>query len=542
MKRISYLLLPILILTALAPFSPFTLAASAGQGAAFTTVNEAVDGTGHCANGNPQVNCNIYDGKQFVWLNGGPAASSLGPNGKYFFAVLVPGGQSDPNDGSAKNLSDNYGAYTGRTFTVKSGKISAYSGSHWVDSGKHAQAPANNKPPLIRLYPFADTSNSGGVYIVAVCSLANGYPVDAKDCKYDQFKVTHHTYGTATPTATSSDGQDCDHDGGNTPGDDECTPTPTCPQDSLSASGIAHHSGDCTPAPSKTPRATYTATPTNDDGGDCDHDGGHDPGDDVCTPTPTTTATATFTNTPTNTPTVTPTDTATNTPTATPTKTKTPTPTPIACTVKSVTADYSSVPVGEFIEGLGVVAPDLNIDAKGTAKRIAAGGPPAAYGAISPSGPVMNGGLSPLGGGFTDLDAHAVKGAHHYAFVFTTPIKDFSLHMLDFGDYNPTLSTTHTVIMVASRADNSQADQQVLTYTTPAMGSPTSSDKYGNLRISGDALLGLTASCSGTSGCPGDWLWHMSSTTGFTRVRLDFTAGWDPNVGFDKLTYVTYCP
>ena len=253
MKRISYLLLPILILTALAPFSPFTLAVSAGQGAAFTTVNEAVDGTGHCANGNPQVNCNIYDGKQFVWLNGGPAASTLGPNGKYFFAVLAPGGQNNPNDGSAKNLSDKYGAYTDRTFTVKAGKLSAYSGGHWGDSGKHALASANNKPPLVRLFPFADTSNAGGVYIVAVCSLANGYPVAAKDCKYDQFKVTHHnTVGSATPTATKgSDGQDCDHDGGNTPGDDECTPTPTCSQGDTSASGLAHHSNDCTPAPTK---------------------------------------------------------------------------------------------------------------------------------------------------------------------------------------------------------------------------------------------------------------------------------------------------
>ena len=31
-------------------------------GAGFTTVNEGVDGAGHCQNGNPSVNCNIYDG------------------------------------------------------------------------------------------------------------------------------------------------------------------------------------------------------------------------------------------------------------------------------------------------------------------------------------------------------------------------------------------------------------------------------------------------------------------------------------------------
>jgi hypothetical protein len=42
------------------------------SGAGFTTVNEAMDGSGHCENGNPGVNCNLYDGKQYVWLNGGP--------------------------------------------------------------------------------------------------------------------------------------------------------------------------------------------------------------------------------------------------------------------------------------------------------------------------------------------------------------------------------------------------------------------------------------------------------------------------------------
>jgi hypothetical protein len=74
-------------------------------GAGFTTVNEGVDGTGHCKNGNPTVNCNIYDGKQYVWLNGGPSVAYVG-DGNYFFAVLVPGGQNDPNDGGANNLSE----------------------------------------------------------------------------------------------------------------------------------------------------------------------------------------------------------------------------------------------------------------------------------------------------------------------------------------------------------------------------------------------------------------------------------------------------
>ena len=144
-------------------------------GAAFTTVNETVDGTGHCKNGNPNVNCNIYDGKQYVWLNGGPLAASVG-DGTYFFAVLDPGGQADPNDGAAKNLSDDFDAYTNRTFSVTGGVL-AYAGTHDF---------ANNK---IRLADYADTTNPGGVYIMAICSLAGGYEVDPSNCKYDAFKV-----------------------------------------------------------------------------------------------------------------------------------------------------------------------------------------------------------------------------------------------------------------------------------------------------------------------------------------------------------------
>jgi len=144
-------------------------------GAAFTTVNENIDGTGHCLNGNPAVNCNIYDGKQFVWLNGGPSVAYVG-DGNYFFAVLDPGGQANPNDGAAKNLSDDFDAYANRTFSVSGGTVS-YGGTHDFSGNK------------IRLMPYANTSNPGGVYILAICSLADGYPVNASDCKYDAFKI-----------------------------------------------------------------------------------------------------------------------------------------------------------------------------------------------------------------------------------------------------------------------------------------------------------------------------------------------------------------
>lgn len=178
------------------------------SGAVFTTTNPAVDnnGTGTpilCLNGDsghggpndvPAINCNIYTDKKYVWLTGGPGSSALA-DGTYFFAVLVPGGQPDPNDGGANNLADmtaapeaagsfnadssavpSGDAYTNRKFAISSGTIS-YSGTHDF---------ADNE---IRLMPYDDTTNPGGVYIMAVCSLTNGYPVDPSDCKYDAFKV-----------------------------------------------------------------------------------------------------------------------------------------------------------------------------------------------------------------------------------------------------------------------------------------------------------------------------------------------------------------
>ncbi len=176
-----------------------TLSALAVSGAAFTTFNAHVDGAGKDVCKNSSINCNIYGKKEYVWLNGGPTANGLGPDGEYFFAVLVPGGQPDPNDGGAKNLSDDYDCYLNRQFTVANGEVSAYTGyacggsypfqsMHWLDDGKSGAKP-NGKVPYIRLFPYADTTNPGGVYIMAICSLADGYPVEPRDCKYDAFKV-----------------------------------------------------------------------------------------------------------------------------------------------------------------------------------------------------------------------------------------------------------------------------------------------------------------------------------------------------------------
>ena len=186
-------------------------------GAAFTTDNPGV--TDACLNGgshsSPGVNCNIYTAKGDVWINGGPSAGQNHlTNGTYFFAVLEPGGQPDPNDDGAKNLSDTNplggladpnlcggggntltgcgDAYTNRTFTVTGGHVSFYGGTHAQDA-----TYSGTLGTLINLMPYDTTSNNGGVYILAICEMPSspttgeGAPgvVNASSCKYDAFKV-----------------------------------------------------------------------------------------------------------------------------------------------------------------------------------------------------------------------------------------------------------------------------------------------------------------------------------------------------------------
>lgn len=160
--------------------------------AAFTTINETADGANFCLNGPGVVNCNIYTEKQYVWLNGGPTGSVNGlGEGTYFFAVLSPSGQNaEVNDGAnvgvgdagtTTNLSDDFDAYTDRTFTIDGSGIVSYAGPHNVtDNGT-----ADTK---IRLMPYSNTLNPGGVYILAICSYPP-IPAQPAQCKYDAFKV-----------------------------------------------------------------------------------------------------------------------------------------------------------------------------------------------------------------------------------------------------------------------------------------------------------------------------------------------------------------
>jgi len=174
--RIAALAAGLLAVGAAVPLLASPAAATSGpvSGAVFTT-----DVTGAA------VNANIYAHKADVYLDGGPnapAAKRL-DTGDYFFAVLAPGGQPDPNDGSANLLSTD-GAID-RTFHANAdGTVST------LPTSTHSFSPAGG----VQLVPYADTPNPGGEYIVAVCRYVddgNGgvASVTPSDCKYDAFKV-----------------------------------------------------------------------------------------------------------------------------------------------------------------------------------------------------------------------------------------------------------------------------------------------------------------------------------------------------------------
>ena len=290
----------------------------------------------------------------------------------------------------------------------------------------------------------------------------------------------------------------------------------------------------CNVTPSPTDSETPTSTPPTPT---------ETPSPTDTPPTPTETATETPSPTdtpptPTDTATMTPSPTESVTPTPSPTDTPTPTPsptdTPPACQPTVVVADFSQIAVGQSVEGMGVVAPDLNIDAIGTAVKIMEGVDPSAYTVNVNGETIINGGLVP-GGGFSDIETRLAILAHQYTFTFASGVSasHFSLHMQDYGDWNPTASTSHQLSATAYDINGFIVSRQEINYTTPGVTSPTSSSIFGDLSITGDAA---TAS----PGDLGNWTWNLYGT-GIVKVVLEFGEGYDPAFGLDLLSYTTDC-
>ena len=168
--------------------------------------------------------------------------------------------------------------------------------------------------------------------------------------------------------------------------------------------------------------------------------------------------------------------------------------------------------------------------ALGSAVQISQGKNPEAYESNGSGSAAQNGGLDGSGG-FTDITSVKNKTAHHYTFTFAPGVNvtNFSLHMLDFGDANPTKETDHFVSLIAYDANGVLISTQQLSYAT----NEHDSTLYGDLLISGDAI-------SAKPGEPGNWTWNVSGN-GIAQVVLDFGVGFDPKIGFDLLFYTTLC-
>jgi hypothetical protein len=193
-----------LVTVALGLIALMPAGAGAAGNAAYTTFDPTIeDGgfTGGCVHGS-EINCNTYVSKSDVYVNGGPTGGNGLANGEYFFAVLAPGCQNGGFlDGANGNLSDETpgtgasgcgdegagggDAVANRTFSVEGGVISGYSGTHVTGTAK-------NGNEIISAFPYDDTPNAGGVYILAICPVG---AISPAPCKFDAFKVK----GSGTP-------------------------------------------------------------------------------------------------------------------------------------------------------------------------------------------------------------------------------------------------------------------------------------------------------------------------------------------------------
>lgn len=206
---------------------------------------------------------------------------------------------------------------------------------------------------------------------------------------------------------------------------------------------------------------------------------------------------ATFTpsHTPTNTLTAT-----TGTATSMVALTSTPvTPTPVSCEPTVVMPSFAHIPIGGLVEGLGRVDPRLNIDAKNTAIDVLQGIDPSVYRSLVDGDPVISAGMV-AGGGFSDYITKSNFDAHLYTVTFApgVTISNFLLHMLDFGDFNPSGNPSHIVTMTAYDASNVAVSSQQLNYTTVGSISPVYGDAINAAPQSGNWTWNCTS-------CPGVW-------------------------------------
>jgi hypothetical protein len=200
-------------------------------------------------------------------------------------------------------------------------------------------------------------------------------------------------------------------------------------------------------------------------------------------------------------------------------------------------ADFAKVGIGQSVEGLGVVAPNLNIQAtslnnpNAEAVRVTQANSPVVYFGPNNLGTgSRNAGLV-ADGGFSDVNTRNLPSPHEYTFTFAAgvTVSNFSLHMLDFGDLSPEGAPFHRVVMTGYDVNGNPVPgaSQVLSYNTEPVINPTA------LWLPGDAITARL-------GEPGNFTWNISGTR-IARVVLSFSEGYDPNVAFNRLKFSVEC-
>lgn len=148
---------------------PVFLAASLATGpAAADAINGAIytSKSDHSA-----VNANLYENKVDVYLNGGPSNSGCNggklDDGEYYFQVTDPSGKT-----RLHKLNGNGDGVEKRRMRVTDGVI-----SHNLTGGARPTGATSSCGSLsIRLFPYGDTPNNGGVYKVWITRVTDYLP------------------------------------------------------------------------------------------------------------------------------------------------------------------------------------------------------------------------------------------------------------------------------------------------------------------------------------------------------------------------------
>jgi len=194
-------------------------------------------------------------------------------------------------------------------------------------------------------------------------------------------------------------------------------------------------------------------------------------------------------------------------------------------------------PAGQSVVGPGVVHPLLNIETSGGNDVIALREEvaPAAYGGGTQN--IVNDCLGP-DGGFADLGNTTFQYTtkkHQYAFAFTRAISEFTIRMVDWGDFLPyggNADNTYAVTMTAYNAANEVVDTDTIQFTSSSTAiSNRPSNEFGSLGVAGDA-------CLATPGQPGNYTFHVQGS-GIVRVTLSprDRQSTDPHMALSKLGF-----